>query len=203
MRFTSATLSLGFAQLALSQSLGTSLKDALSTHSDTALFQVLLGASDSIIGDVVGDKTEGLTFLVPDDKAVTEFMALNNITDISGFQGDALKTVFKYHVLVSAVSQEDYAGDLGLVVPTLLKEQLFNNRTAGTALKAQFGDDATGQVLYFSKDTIPTVSKRAGSSDLTNAIVNIRAGLEQTAKVTLVDGTWGTKGSNKFQIVNK
>jgi transforming growth factor-beta-induced protein len=200
MRFASASVVLALAKLGLSQAVGSELKNALKDHPETALFQGLLGISDTIITEVVGAKTTGLTFLVPDDTAVNDFMKLNNITDLTSIQPDALKTVFRYHVLVSNVSTSDYASALGLVVPTLLNEEKFNNRTAGAALKAQFGDDATGQVLYFSKDPIPTVSKR---DDLENAIVNVRAGLEQTAKIKVVDGTWGVSGSNKFQIVDK
>jgi len=202
MRFTTASVIVGFAQVALSQGLGAILKDAIKNQEHTTLFQTLLDVGGSFIDDVVGDKREGLTILVPEDDAVDDFMKKNSITDFASFsQGDTLKTIFKYHVLASNVSQEDYAANLGLVVPTLLKDEKFNNRTAGSAITIKFGDDATGQVIYFSKSPIATVSKRQGGG-LENAIVNIRHGVEQTAKVTVVDGTWGDNRSNKYQLVN-
>jgi len=85
-----------------------------------------------------------------------------------------------------------------LIVPTLLKDQKYNNRSAGADLINQYGADAAlGNVLYVSKDLINPVKFKVRQQQ--DSGVALRGGMGQGATINAVDGTWDL---GYFQIVD-
>ncbi|KAL0942479.1 beta-ig-h3 fasciclin [Colletotrichum truncatum] len=173
-----------------------SLVDALSKYPALSSFQQLLKDSPGIIN--VNAKNVA-TVLVPDNEALSAFVKLNNATSISQLSTERLRSIFQYHTLAAALNTTDFSASRGLTVPTKLVDTLYNLRSPGPALIKQFGEEANGQVLYISKDTLNSPKFRVRQTGSTGDKASLRAGLGQTAELTGVDGVWD---GGYFQVIN-
>lgn len=148
------------------------------------------------------DTTGGVTLLVPSNTAFSTYQTKYGVS-LASISQDQVRTVLQYHVLVAPLNSTDFKqATNGLTVPTFLTDQQYNNRSAGPALLAEFGKNANGQVLYFSKDPISSSSKvrvrvrQSQSGDTTN----VRAGVSEVTTLDVIDGKWE---GGTFQIVNE
>ncbi|GKT60441.1 fasciclin domain-containing protein [Colletotrichum tofieldiae] len=168
-----------------------SLSDALSKHADLSAFNQLLSSYPSIIDNVTAGAENKITLLVPTNGALADFLKQSNASDISQLPVDQVLTVFKYHTLDAPLTAMNFSSPRGITVPTKLRDELYNLRSPGPALISQYGDEAQGQVLYVSRDTINPAKLRVrqgSSSD--DKTANLRAGLGQIAELTAIDGEW-------------
>ncbi|OHW94503.1 fasciclin domain-containing protein [Colletotrichum incanum] len=168
-----------------------SLSDALSKHADLSAFNQLLSSYPSIIDNVTAGAENKITLLVPTNDALANFLKQSNASDMSQLPVDQVLTVFKYHTMDAPLTAMNFSSPKGITVPTKLRDELYNLRSPGPALISQYGDEAQGQVLYVSRDTINPAKLRVrqGSSSDDNT-ANLRAGLGQTAELTAIDGEW-------------
>lgn len=196
-----------FPLVALSQdgsSLQASLVEALTNQEGVTHFQGLLQSYPTLLNDILGGKEKGITLLIPDDEAVTHFLTKSNFTNPTQLSPDDLKVPLQYHVMDAVVRAQDLADKGGNTIPTVLKEELYNNRTAGEKLIEVYGREATGQVLFVSDKGLPTAKNEKRQDDgLVGVIKYVRAGLEQSAEMEVVDGTWGPNQENYYQIVKR
>lgn len=168
-----------------------SLSNALSKHADLSAFNQLLSNYPSIVDNITAGADNKITLLVPTNDAFANFLKLSNATDISQLPVKQLLTVFQYHTLDAPLTSTNFSSPRGLTVPTKLRDELYNLRSPGSALISQFGDEAQGQVLYVSRDTINPIKLRVRqSSSSGDNTANLRAGLGQTAELTAIDGEW-------------
>ena len=180
------------------QSPGKELQSALQPYSSLSTFRSLLDAAPNSLDAVVSDRTN-ITVLIPTDDAIADYLNKTGITDLTKITSNELQNFLSYHTLTASLQGSDFS-DRGETVPTLLKDEKFNNRTAGEFLQQAFGKDATGQVLFATKEG-DSVSKRKRQD--AGAKVQLRAGLAEDAEMTAVDGAWGPNNGSTFQIVNK
>lgn len=195
--FNCLALALGFGQSALCQDLLVALSryPELSTFSDVV--RNLPGGLQSILpSGLLSNSTRGVTILVPDNKAFLDFTKSVGIPDVLELPANQLLPLLSYHVLASNLTGEDMAAPDGLIVPTSLQGEQYNNRTAGADLIDKYGAEAArGQVIYLSSNPInPIGARRAGPSS-----VNVRGGNGQDSSMKAVDGQWDL---GSFQIVN-
>ena len=202
MRFLCVSaLVLGLAQSVYSQA-GTqaSLLAAVSKYPDLSAFSGILSGFPGILPTLLGGSSNGVTVLVPTNAAITKFLGQGNVTDISQFPVAQLQTVLRYHILAAKLKTENFTLPRGLTIPTILKDVLYNNRTAGKGITDLYGPDATGQVLFVQKDPIAKPSKFKVRQSLSGSSASLRAGLAQVATLTAVDGVWD---GGYFQVVDK
>ncbi|KAF5013134.1 hypothetical protein FDECE_854 [Fusarium decemcellulare] len=196
-----AATGLALFALANAQSLPEELSSAIADYSTLSLFRSLLDAAPEALKQSFSEKSTDITVLIPTDDAINTYLSDSGASDISDLNEDDMETFFSYHIMVSSLKASDFEEPQGMTIPTLLKKVEFNNRSAGADLTTQFGKDAGGQVLFASP---PSASgkkvKRAGEFSGPN--VNLRAGLAQDVKMTAVDGSWGPKKANTYQIVD-
>ncbi|KAF4456480.1 serine threonine kinase [Fusarium albosuccineum] len=203
MRASLSHTATGLALFALAnaQSLSEELSSAIADYSTLSLFRSLLEAAPEALKQSFSEKSTDITVLIPTDDAINTYLSASGASDISDLNEDDMETFFSYHIMVSSLKASDFEEPQGMTIPTLLKKVEFNNRSAGADLTTQFGKDAGGQVLFASP---PSASgkkvKRAGEFSGPN--VNLRAGLAQDVKMTAVDGSWGPKKANTYQIVD-
>ncbi|OIW31580.1 FAS1 domain-containing protein, partial [Coniochaeta ligniaria NRRL 30616] len=178
------------------------LPSALSKYPETSTFQGLIsqvpgGVSSLLPSGITPNSTEGVTVIIPSNKAFEAFLNASNLANITSVPLDKLVNIFQYHIMYAKLTSTNFSSPDGLIVPTLLKDQIYNNRSAGADLINTYGADAAqGNVLYVSKDPVNPVKFRVrqqGSS------VALRGGLGQDGVVTAVDGSWDL---GTFQIVD-
>ena len=184
-----AALALGLGRLAAAQT-QSSLETALGQYPNLSTFKTLLAGFPNLLQTVApvlpGQK---LTILVPTNDAITSFLTSSNRSSLAQLPLAQLQSVLKYHVIEAGLATNDFQAPGGITPPTLLKDPLYNNRTAGAQILARYGPDATGAVLFVRRDPIPAPAKfriraaPAGSASL-------RAGLGQTTTLTTIDGVW-------------
>ncbi|KAF6816234.1 beta-ig-h3 fasciclin [Colletotrichum sojae] len=162
-----------------------SLVDALGSYADLSSFQQIL---KTLPGLVNANVNRGATVLVPTNTALSNFVKLNNATDVSQLPVSKLQSIFQYHTLDASLSTTNFSSPRGLTVPTKLTDSVYNLRSPGLALLNQFGADANGQVLYISKDTANPSKFRVRQSAGEKS--SLRAGLGQSAELTGIDGKW-------------
>ncbi|WQF88718.1 Putative FAS1 domain-containing protein [Colletotrichum destructivum] len=168
-----------------------SLSNALSKHADLSAFNQLLSNYPSIVDNITAGADNKITLLVPTNDAFANFLKQSNAADISQLPVKQLLTMFQYHTLDAPLTATNFSSPRGLTVPTKLRDELYNLRSPGSALISQFGDEAQGQVLYVSRDTINPIKLRVRqSSSAGDNTANLRAGLGQTAELTAIDGEW-------------
>lgn len=220
----SAALGLGlFGVPALSQAptpdggQTTSLATAIANYTDLTQFaQLLVNYPDFLSVIVPPNATGPVTLLIPNNAAFAKAQNASGGVSVLDFGLDRLVTIFEYHVVVARLTSANFtapAAANGLTVPTMLKTEQFNNRSAGADLTSLFGADATGQVIFFSRDPIQDrVAKRGapmrlsirqglssgGGNDL-GASVSLRSGLASTVNLTAVDGSFD---GGTFQVVD-
>jgi transforming growth factor-beta-induced protein len=201
MRVTSiVALTLGLAQSVLAQDLST----ALSKYPEVSTFQGLIsqvpgGVSSLLPSGLSPNSSNGVTLLIPSNKAFSTFLNASNLANITSVPLDQLVNILFYHIMYSKLTSANFSSPDGLIVPTLLKDQKYNNRSAGTELINQYGADAAqGNVLYISKDPISPVKFRVRQQQ--DSGVALRGGMGQGATINAVDGAWDL---GYFQIVDR
>lgn len=143
------------------------------------------------------------TVLIPSNTALQAFGK-----DLAALPDDTRKTYLRYHILVGDLTADKLSAPRGLTIPTLLKDSLYNNRSSGPELKALYGDEADGQVVFIKKDlTAPGSAGGTGERKFRIRQVGggggaaaVRAGLAEAANLTAVDGKWDY---GRFQIVDR
>lgn len=175
------------------------LSSALEGYPNLSLFRSLLGAAGQSFEAVVGEDAKNVTVLVPTDDAINTYLRDSGLTGVSELTLDEIQTFFSYQTLAASLKGKDFDTPNGMTVPTLLQGAEYNNRSAGPELTQEYGEKATGQVVFATqKDKSSRRMKRQGAGP----VVNIRAGLAQDVGMTAVDATWGPKGVNTFQVVD-
>jgi uncharacterized surface protein with fasciclin (FAS1) repeats len=177
------------------------LSTALEGYDDLSSFRSLLAASPQELNNALSASSSPITVLVPTNDAISTYLSASGIQNLSSVATFQLETFFEYHIMAASLKSSDFDDDRGTVVPTLLKQSQYNNRTAGAQLKQEYGAGATGQVLVAS--SAKSSSRRVKRADIKGPSVTLRAGLAQNAQMTAVDGSWGEKKQNSFQVVDR
>jgi hypothetical protein len=195
--FNCLALALGFGRSALCQDLVVALSGYpdLSTFSDVV--RNLPGGLQSILpSGLLPNSTRGVTILVPDNEAFVDFTKSVGVPDVLDLPANQLLALLSYHVLASNLTGEDMAAPDGLIVPTSLQGEQYNNRSAGADLIDKYGAEAArGQVIYLSSSPIDPI----GARRVRPSTINIRGGNGQDSSMKVVDGQWDL---GYFQIVN-
>jgi len=123
-----------------------------------------------------GSTTPPYTILVPNNDAFIKYESFYR-HPVTALSSDDLQTLISYHVMVDDVNSGNITNPEGLIVPTLLTGQTYNNRTPGPALEDSFGNDAGGQVVYI----FPAVSSNT---------TLVQSGLGVNVTIQVIDGTW-------------
>ncbi|VTT55156.1 unnamed protein product [Fusarium fujikuroi] len=201
MRSSFSIKAAGFAFLSLvnAQDVSENLAGAIADYDSLSLFRSLLSAAPQVLAETLSSQGSNVTILIPTDNAIKSYLKDSSISDVTELNQTMLQVFFSYHSMAASLSSTDFSASRGLSVPTLLKSEEFNNRTAGPQIQSQFGNNADGQVVFASR---VQKGKRA-DGDISGAVVNLRAGEEQNIKMTAVDGSWGEKNASRFQIVDK
>ncbi|KAF9774424.1 hypothetical protein IL306_007583 [Fusarium sp. DS 682] len=197
--FSIKAVSLALLSLANAQDLAENLAGAVADYDSTSLFRSLLNVAPQALTETLSSQDTNVTVLVPTDDAIQSYLKASGISNVTELNQTSLQVFFSYHIMAASLSSADFDESRGLSVPTLLKSEAFNNRTAGPQIQSQFGSDADGQVVFAKRER---KGKRADGA-VSGAIVNLRAGEEQNIKMTAVDGSWGAKNASRFQIVDK
>jgi hypothetical protein len=181
----------------------TSLVGALAQYPQVSGFSSFItlnpGAFDSLLPN---NTNTGVTVLVPSNTALTTYESKYGVA-LANLPQDKIHAFLQYLVLVAPLTSANFSkASNGLIVPTLLTDTQYNNRSAGEELLNEFGKNSNGQVLYFSPDTIPTSKKmlvRVRQSQ-TGLATNVRAGVSEVTTIDVIDGKWS---GGTFQIVNE
>ncbi|KAG5805389.1 hypothetical protein H9Q74_010986 [Fusarium xylarioides] len=197
--FSIKAAGIALLSLANAQDVSENLAGAIADYDSLSLFRSLLGAAPQVLAETLSSQGSNVTILIPTDNAIKSYLKDSSISDVTELNQTLLQVFFSYHSMAASLSSTDFDDSRGLSVPTLLKSEEFNNRTAGPQIQSQFGNSADGQVVFASR---VQKGKRA-DGDISGAIVNLRAGEEQNVKMTAVDGSWGEKNASRFQIVDK
>ncbi|KAJ4308409.1 hypothetical protein N0V84_012121 [Fusarium piperis] len=202
MRSSLCQAAASFALLSLvgAQSLPEELSDAISDYPTLSLFRSLIGAAPQGLTKSFSEKSTDITVLVPTNDAIEKYLKDAGVTNVTALDEDDIQTFFSYHIMAASLQSSDFDSPRGKTVPTLLQSSEFNNRTAGPDLVQDFGKQATGQVVFASK--VDQSDKKEKRQQIKGDEVNLRAGLAQDVKMTAVDGKWGPRNANTFQVVN-
>lgn len=185
-----------------------SLAQAIANNTGLTRFGELLNQFPEFLSLVLPTTTTGnVTVLIPNNAAITkaEESAGGSLINLGT---DRLISIFKYHVLVAPLTSDNFsaasspqAATSGLTVPTFLKDELFNNRSAAPELTAKFGPDATGQVIFFQRDPIQdrVLRIRQSVGGGSAGSVSLRSGLAATVNLTTVDGTFSL---GRWQVID-
>jgi hypothetical protein len=201
LNFIRAAVTLAFASAAIAQTIPEELAGAIANYSSLSLFRSLLTASPQALITSLDNRDSNITVLVPTNAAIQSYLKESRIFDVTELNQTELQIFFSYHILDASLTSKDFEGDRGLSIPTLLQATLFNNRSAGPQIQSQFGKEASGQVIFALKRD--GKDKRQQNEDMGGPNVMLRAGLAQDIKMTAVDGSWGSKDANSFQVVDK
>ncbi|KAK7419048.1 hypothetical protein QQX98_003550 [Neonectria punicea] len=191
--------SLALFAFADAQTIPDELASAISDYPDLSLFRSLLLSSPDGLTTALAKKTTNITVLIPTDDAITKYLSTSGVSNLTDLNAEDVQTFFQYHTMAASLKAADFESPRGMTVPTLLQEEKFNNRSAGPVMQQQFGAQAEGQVLVASAQNSSSSKAKRQSSGPT---VDLRAGLAQDAEMTAVDGSWGPKDANSFQIVD-
>lgn len=183
------------------QSLPKELSDAISGYPTLSVFRSLIDAAPQGLTQTFSEKSTDITVLVPTNDAIEKYLENAGVTDVTALDEDDIQTFFSYHIMAASLQSSDFDEPRGKTVPTLLQSSEFNNRTAGPDLVQDFGKQATGQVVFASK--VDQSNKREKRQQIKGDEVNLRSGLAQDVKMTAIDGKWGPKNANTFQVVNR
>jgi uncharacterized surface protein with fasciclin (FAS1) repeats len=139
-----------------------------------------------------------ITVLVPNDDAFAAYLQQTGVL-LTQVPFETLLTLIQYHTLVSNLSNENFTsgtGGLGsgLTTPTMLVNEQYNNRSAGSALASNFGgpERSKGQVVFITNSDTGTSTKLRLSRQAGSAEAHVRSGLSSTVNITTLDeeGVW-------------
>ncbi|KPM45238.1 hypothetical protein AK830_g1358 [Neonectria ditissima] len=199
MRFSpfGTLASLGLLALTNAQDTPDDLASAISQYPGLSLFRSLLLASPDDLTTALSKKTTNITVLIPTDDAINQYLSSSGVSNLTELRAEDVQTFFQYHVMTASLKGSDFQSPRGVTVPTLLQKEEYNNRSAGPVIHQQYGAGAEGQVLFASAQNSSKAKRQS-----TGSTVDLRAGLAQDAQMTAVDGSWGPKQANSFQIVD-
>lgn len=193
-------VTLGFGHSVLGQDLAT----ALSKYPEASTFQSFIGQvpnggiASLIPTGISPNSTEGVTVLVPTNAAFQKFLNTTNATSITDLRFTALLPILKYHIMYAKLTSSNFSAQSGLIVPTVLQDEEYNNRSAGADLINTYGQQAAnGAPLYVSHDPINPFKFRIRQSQ--NGGVALRGGQGQVGSINAVDGQWDL---GYFQLVD-
>ncbi|EON99880.1 putative beta-ig-h3 fasciclin protein [Phaeoacremonium minimum UCRPA7] len=167
--------------------IGADLGTTIAKYPELSQFGKVLNDNPSLTSVFPANTTHGITLLVPNNDA---FEKLYNETGVSieGIGNKRLVSILKYHIMMANLTSQNFTDSRGLTVPTLLREEQYNNRTAGPALVDKYGKDpAQGQVVYISKDPINPAKLRVRQN---TSNVSLRGGLGSVASIEPVNAQW-------------
>lgn len=167
--------------------IGADLGTTIAKYPELSQFGKVLNDNPSLTSVFPANTTHGITLLVPNNDA---FEKLYNETGVSieGVGNKRLVSILKYHIMMANLTSQNFTDSRGLTVPTLLREEQYNNRTAGPALVDKYGKDpAQGQVVYISKDPINPAKLRVRQN---TSNVSLRGGLGSVASIEPVNAQW-------------
>lgn len=174
------------AQIALCQ-VGADLGTTIAKYPELSQFGKILNDNPSLTSVFPPNSTHGITLLVPNNDA---FEKLYNETGVSieGVGTKRLVLILKYHIMMASLTSQNFTDSRGITVPTLLREEQYNNRSAGAGLVDKYGQDpAQGQVVYISQDPINPAKLRVRQN---TSNVSIRGGLGGVASIEPVNAQW-------------
>jgi hypothetical protein len=200
MRVTSvAALILGLGKSVLAQD----LPKALSQYPELSMFQGLIsqvpgGVTQLLPRGISPNSSQGVTVLIPSDTALKSFLNTTGVPDITSVPPDQLVNILFYHIMYAKLTSGNFSAPGGLIVPTLLKDKKYNNRSAGAELINTYGTEAAqGNVLYISKDPITPAKFRVRQKQDNSAA--LRGGMGEGGTINAVDGKWDL---GYFQIID-
>ncbi|KAJ2901473.1 fasciclin domain-containing protein [Zalerion maritima] len=214
MRFTLASLAALATSVAAQSSgnLTASLLSSISDRDDVGVFKGLLSQLPTLIDDVLSDAKNGsknltgngqVTLLIPNDVAIGSFLA--EYPDTEDLQA-ALMPVMSYHVMAAPLKGTNFTQPNGLTIPTFLDGEdesgtSYNLRAPAPAIQEQYGQGATGQVLFAKLEGLDSVKLRTRQGDGSgqSSQSGLRSGMGQVAMMDIVDGEWD---GGVYQIVN-
>lgn len=198
-------------------SLTDSLLSKLAEREDATLFSTVLIQFPTLIHQIIDEAkghsdeflADGVTVLVPNDMAVAAYLADQGV-ELNSLEESVVKSTLSYHIMVKPMKGEELVEPRGLTIPTLLdgEDELgisFNLRAPAPQIQADYGTQATGQVLFTKPDEIDgevhvrILTKRQDSGETTQQL-SLRGGEAQTAQMSLVDGEWE---GGLYQIVDQ
>jgi uncharacterized surface protein with fasciclin (FAS1) repeats len=146
-----------------------------------------------------------ITVLVPNNDAFATYFQQTGVL-LTEVPAPILLTLIQYHTLVSSLSKDNLTNGgsgSGFTAPTMLVDEQYNNRSAGSALASKFGgpERSKGQVVFITNSDTGTgtklrLSRQAGSSG-----ARVRSGLSSTVNITALDeeGVWD---GGRFHIID-
>jgi hypothetical protein len=186
--------------LLLSAVVAQELTTALGAFPEVSAFGQLLQMRPEIQTNLLST-VKNATLLIPNNDAIAKFAVSGG--QITSLTDDQLLTLMQYHVVVRPLTGAELTVN-GLTIPTFLQSQQYNNRSAGAELTNRYGNDAKGQVLFFSSQPLASGSSKRTVMVKRQATAgtgsNVRGGLDLTSKVQTVDGKWN---GGIFQIVDR
>ena len=182
---------LGSSSIASAQS----LLSALTSYSQTSVFQSLLQTVGGNLSSILPAEPLGYTLFVPSDAAFTQYSRDKGVS-LSQIPPASLLNLLQYHAGVGKLTSKEFASTAGLTVPTLLKDEAFNNRSAGAELQQVYGNNANGQVLFISASPLG----RAKFLIRQASPLQLRSGLGRITTMDAVDGVWD---GGRFQVVDR
>ena len=123
------------------------LSATLSEYPRLSNLKALVDTLPGVVNSVIGDKQQ-ITILAPSNAALAAYATSNNGVELFNSSREILTNILSYHILASNIVSNNFSTSKGLTAPSLLKGQLFNNRTAGPEFIQSFGVDANGQVIF-------------------------------------------------------
>jgi hypothetical protein len=171
--------------LPVSAQAGSSLAEALAGLPNLSTFRQLVNGYPSVIDSLVSNSTKGVTVLAPSDQAFLIYTSKNG--PWANLSLASLTDILSYHILAAPLTSANFTSPKGLTVPTLLKDQQYNNRTPDAELAATYGANATGQVLFVQQQLGASAKLKVRQHA---SGVGLQAGLSQTVNMTLLDSNW-------------
>ncbi|KAH9203984.1 FAS1 domain-containing protein [Leptodontidium sp. 2 PMI_412] len=149
---------------------------------------------------LTNSSTEPHTILVPNDNAFAKYESDNGYS-ITALSATELTSLIQYHVLVGRLSSANFSASRGLTAPSLLVGEQYNNRSAGTALSANFSNPASanGQVVFIQSG-LQSSSKKFRVRGAGLQSLEVRSGLSSDANLTALDGIWD---GGMFQMIDR
>jgi uncharacterized surface protein with fasciclin (FAS1) repeats len=148
-----------------------------------------------------------ITVLVPNDDAFATYFQQTGVL-LTQVPFQTLLTLIQYHTLVSDLSKDNLTSGIedlgsGFTAPTMLVDEQYNNRSAGSALASKFGgpERSKGQVVFITNSDTGTSMKLRLSRQVGSSEAQVRSGLSSTVNITALDeeGVWE---GGRFHIID-
>jgi len=139
----------------------TDLSGALAQYPSLSSLRQLVNQQPSLVNALFGNN-KNFTLLAPSNEAFSTY-ASSHDRSLTNAGPDLLKNTLSYHILAGGLTYSNFDSALGITVPTLLTGELYNNRSSGVSLAANFGPGANGQVVLIQKHSDGYVQVQASS----------------------------------------